>query len=37
MGIFGLLDHVGLDTIWHVSQADAKQSGDPGAQQFADI
>jgi 3-hydroxybutyryl-CoA dehydrogenase len=36
-GPFGLWDFVGLDTVWHVSQAAAKQSGDPGAQQFADM
>jgi 3-hydroxybutyryl-CoA dehydrogenase len=35
-GIFGILDHVGLDTIWHIMQKDAKASGDPLAQQFAD-
>ncbi len=36
IGIFGLLDRIGLDTIWHVMQTNAKMSGDPGAQQFAD-
>ncbi len=36
MGIFGILDFVGLDTVWHVMQKDAKMSGDAGAQQFAD-
>ncbi|MGO9118743.1 MAG: 3-hydroxyacyl-CoA dehydrogenase NAD-binding domain-containing protein [Desulfomonilaceae bacterium] len=36
VGIFGILDHVGLDTVWHIMQKDAKTSGDPGAQQFAD-
>jgi 3-hydroxybutyryl-CoA dehydrogenase len=36
MGIFGILDFVGLDTIWHVMQEGAKASGDPGTQQFAD-
>jgi 3-hydroxybutyryl-CoA dehydrogenase len=35
-GIFGLLDRIGLDTIWHVMESNAKMSGDPGAQQFAD-
>ena len=35
-GPFGLMDIVGLDTIWRVSQTNAKLSGDPGAQQFAD-
>ncbi len=35
-GIFGLLDRIGLDTIWHVMESNAKASGDPGAQQFAD-
>jgi 3-hydroxybutyryl-CoA dehydrogenase len=34
--IFGLLDRIGLDTIWHVMESNAKISGDPGAQQFAD-
>ncbi len=36
IGIFGMLDGIGLDTIWHVMQSNAKISGDPGAQQFAD-
>lgn len=36
LGPFGLDDHVGLDTIWHVMQSHAKISGDPGAQAFAD-
>jgi 3-hydroxybutyryl-CoA dehydrogenase len=36
-GPFGLWDFVGLDTVQHISQAAAKQSGDPGTQQFADI
>jgi 3-hydroxybutyryl-CoA dehydrogenase len=36
IGIFGLLDRIGLDTIWHVMQTNAKISGDPGAQRFAD-
>ena len=35
-GPFGLNDQVGLDTIWHVMQSNARISGDPGAQQFAD-
>lgn len=35
-GIFGLLDRIGLDTIWHVMESNAKTSSDPGAQQFAD-
>ncbi len=35
-GIFGMLDRIGLDTIWHVMESNAKMSGDPGAQQFAD-
>jgi len=35
-GPFGLNDQIGLDTIWHVMQSNAKISGDPGAQQFAD-
>jgi len=35
-GIFGLWDRIGLDTIWHVMETNAKMSGDPGAQQFAD-
>jgi len=36
MGIFGILDYVGLDTVWHIMQKDAKMSGDPGQQQSAD-
>jgi len=36
MGPFGLNDQIGLDTIWHVMQSNAKISGDPGAQAFAD-
>jgi 3-hydroxybutyryl-CoA dehydrogenase len=35
-GPFGFLDHVGLDTVWHIMQSNAKISGDPGAQQIAD-
>ncbi len=35
-GPFGLNDYVGLDTIWHVMQSNARISGDPGAQAFAD-
>jgi 3-hydroxybutyryl-CoA dehydrogenase len=35
-GPFGLMDQVGLDTVWNVMQSKAKISGDPGAQQFAD-
>lgn len=35
-GPFGLIDFVGLDTVWHVMQTNAKMSGDPGAQAFAD-
>ena len=36
IGIFGMMDRIGLDTIWHVMESNAKMSGDPGAQQFAD-
>ena len=36
IGIFGMLDGIGLDTIWHVMESNAKISGDTGAQQFAD-
>jgi 3-hydroxybutyryl-CoA dehydrogenase len=36
IGVFGMLDGIGLDTIWHVMQSNAKISGDAGAQQFAD-
>ncbi|MFH1117633.1 MAG: 3-hydroxyacyl-CoA dehydrogenase NAD-binding domain-containing protein [Pseudomonadota bacterium] len=35
-GIFGLMDRIGLDTIWHAAQSKAKISGDPGAQRFVD-
>ena len=36
-GPFGWLDSNGLDTIWHVMESNAKISGDPGAQAFADM
>ena len=36
IGIFGMLDGIGLDTIWHVMESNAKISGAPGVQQFAD-
>jgi 3-hydroxybutyryl-CoA dehydrogenase len=36
VGPFGLNDHIGLDTIWHVMESGAKISGDAGAQAFAD-
>ncbi len=36
-GPFGWLDSNGLDTIWHVMESGAKTSGDPGAQEFADM
>ncbi|MBP7867353.1 MAG: 3-hydroxybutyryl-CoA dehydrogenase [Acidobacteria bacterium] len=35
-GPFGLNDYIGLDTIWHVMQTNARLSGDLGAQAFAD-
>lgn len=35
-GPFGLNDHIGLDTIWHVMESNAKISGDPTAQAMAD-
>ena len=35
-GPFGFDDQIGLDTIWHVMESNAKISGDPGAQAFAD-
>ncbi|MGA7965362.1 MAG: 3-hydroxyacyl-CoA dehydrogenase NAD-binding domain-containing protein [Gammaproteobacteria bacterium] len=35
-GPFGVMDTIGLDTIWHVMQSNAKTSGDARAQQFAD-
>lgn len=35
-GPFGVMDAVGLDTIWHVMQSSARLSGNAGAQQFAD-
>jgi 3-hydroxybutyryl-CoA dehydrogenase len=35
-GPFGFLDHVGLDTVWHIMQSNAKISGDPSLQQAAD-
>jgi 3-hydroxybutyryl-CoA dehydrogenase len=36
IGPFGWLDVNGLDMIWHGMESDAKISGDPGAQAFAD-
>ena len=36
-GPFGWLDSNGLDTIWRVMESGAKISGDPGAQEFADM
>ena len=35
-GPFGFNDYVGLDTIWHVMQSNARICGDPVAQQIAD-
>lgn len=35
-GPFGMDDIVGLDTVWHVMQSNAKLTGDQGIQQFAD-
>ena len=35
-GPFGFNDHIGLDTIWHVMQSNAKISGDTTIQQVAD-
>jgi 3-hydroxybutyryl-CoA dehydrogenase len=35
-GPFGFNDHIGLDTIWHVMQSNAKISGDAAVQQVAD-
>ncbi len=35
-GPFGVMDVVGLDTVWHVMQSKAKITGDAGAQQFAE-
>ncbi|HZE21509.1 MAG TPA: 3-hydroxyacyl-CoA dehydrogenase NAD-binding domain-containing protein [Desulfobaccales bacterium] len=35
-GPFGLNDHIGLDTIWHVMQSKARISGDKALQQFVD-
>jgi 3-hydroxybutyryl-CoA dehydrogenase len=35
-GPFGVMDQVGLDTVWRITQSKAKISGDAGAQQFAD-
>lgn len=36
-GPFGWLDHVGLDTLWHITESAAKTSGDAGSQAFADM
>ncbi len=35
-GPFGMLDVVGLDTLWDIMQSNARRTGDPGAQAFAD-
>ena len=35
-GPFGRLDLVGLDTVWHIMQSNAKLSGDPRDQALAD-
>jgi 3-hydroxybutyryl-CoA dehydrogenase len=35
-GPFGSLDHVGLDTVWHVMQSNARIAQSPGAQATAD-
>jgi 3-hydroxybutyryl-CoA dehydrogenase len=35
-GPFGWLDIVGLDTIWHVMESQAKRSGNPHVQAYAD-
>ena len=35
-GPFGLNDHIGLDTIWHVMQSKARISGDKALHQFVD-
>ncbi len=36
-GIFALNDYVGLDTVWHVLESNAKVSGNAFTQQMADI
>jgi 3-hydroxybutyryl-CoA dehydrogenase len=36
IGIFGLIDIIGLDTVWHIMESNAKISGDAAAQQAAD-
>jgi 3-hydroxybutyryl-CoA dehydrogenase len=35
-GPFGMLDCVGLDTVWHVMESNARLTHDPGAQAYAD-
>ncbi len=37
VGIFGIIDFVGLDTVWHVLESNAKISGNAFTQQMADI
>jgi 3-hydroxybutyryl-CoA dehydrogenase len=37
MGLFGILDVVGLDTVWHIMASKAKLSGDPQDQAAADV
>jgi 3-hydroxybutyryl-CoA dehydrogenase len=37
VGPFGWLDYNGLDMVWHVMESNAKISGDPGDQAFADM
>ncbi len=36
-GIFALNDYVGLDTVWHILETNAKVSGNAFTQQMADI
>ena len=37
IGIFGWLDYVGLDTLWHIMESAAKTSSDPAAMDFPNL
>ena len=37
IGPLGIMDHVGLDTVWQIIDYQANQSGDPGARAVADL
>jgi 3-hydroxybutyryl-CoA dehydrogenase len=37
IGPFGLMDQVGLDTVWHIAKARAKKTGDPAEMNFVEL